>query len=161
VGARRVLVVAHRTARDPSLVDVVAARAASAPAEFTLLVPAVAHGLHRVVDPEDHCCEEAEGVLRAAIPVLSEAAGAPVSGLIGSHDPFAAAWDALNDGGYDEVIVSTHPSRISRWLHLDLPHRIAALGVPVTHVTAVGEHAPVAALERAELVATGDWGMGP
>jgi hypothetical protein len=144
-GARRVLVVAHRTARDPSLVDAVAGRAAESPAEFTLLVPAVAHGLHRVVDPEDHCCEEAEGVLRAAIPVLGEATGAPVSGLIGSHDPFAAVWDALNDGAYDEVIVSTHPSRISRWLHLDLPHRIAALGVPVIHVIAGGEREAVAA----------------
>jgi hypothetical protein len=142
--ASRVLVVAHRTARDPSLVDAVAARAAKTPAEFTLLVPAVAHGLHRVVDPEDHCCEEAEGVLRGAIPVLSEAAGAPISGLIGSHDPYAAVWDALNDGGYDEVIVSTHPSRISRWLHIDLPHRIAALGVAVTHVVAGVEHSPVA-----------------
>jgi hypothetical protein len=117
-------------------VDAVAGRAAESPAEFTLLVPAVAHGLHRVVDPEDHCCEEAEGVLRAATPVLSEAAGTPVSGLIGSHDPFAAVWDALNDDGYDEVIVSTHPGRISKWLRLDLPRRIAALGVPVTHVTA-------------------------
>jgi hypothetical protein len=143
--ASRVLVVAHRTARDPSLVDAVAGRAAESPAKFTLLVPAVAHGLHRVVDPEDHCCEEAEGALRAAIPVLSEAAGARVSGMIGSHDPFAAVWDALNHGGYDEVIVSTHPSRISRWLHIDLPHRIAALGVPVTHVTAGAQHAPVAA----------------
>jgi hypothetical protein len=141
--ARRILVVAHRTARDPSLVDAVAGRAASSPAEFTL--PAVAHGLHRVVDPEDHCCEEAERVLRAAIPVLGEAAGALVTGLIGSHDPFAAVWDALNDDGYDEVIVSTHPSRVSRWLHLDLPHRIAALGVPVTHVTAGGERATLAA----------------
>jgi hypothetical protein len=141
----RVLVVAHRTARDPSLADAVAGRAASSPAEFTLLVPAVAHGLHRVVDPEDHCCDEAEGVLREAIPVLSDAAGSRVSGVIGSHDPFAAVWDALNDGGYDEVIVSPHPSRISQWLHLDLPHRIAALGVPVTHVTAGGERAPVAA----------------
>jgi hypothetical protein len=138
LGARRVLVVAHRTARDPFLVDAVAERAAESPAEFTLLVPAVAHGLHRVVDPEDRCCEEAEGVLRAAIPVLSEAAGMRVSGRIGSHDPFAAVWDVLNYGGFDEVIVSTHPSRISRWLHLDLPHRIAGLGVPVTHVTASG-----------------------
>ena len=144
MSGRRVLVVAHRTARDPSLVDAVAGRAAESPAEFTLLVPAVAHGLHRVVDPEDHCCEEAEGVLRTAIPVLSDAAGSPVAGRIGSHDAFAAVWDALNGGGYDEVIVSTHPGRISQWLRLDLPHRIAALGVPVTHVTAAGERAPVA-----------------
>src|SRR5262249_26372159 len=118
MGARRVLVVAHRTARDPALVDAVAERAPKSPAEFTLLVPAVAHGLHRLAGPEDHCGEAAEGVLRAAIPVLSKAAGTRVSGRIGSHDPFAAVWDGLNHGGFDEVIVSTHPSRISQWLHL-------------------------------------------
>jgi len=143
--ASRILVVAHRTARDPSLVDAVTQRASESPAEFTLLVPAVAHGFHRIVDPEDHCCDEAMAALDAAIPVLSEAAGSPITGLIGSHDPFAAVWDALNAGGHDEVIVSTQPSRISRWLHIDLPHRIAALGVPVTHVTAGGERAAIVA----------------
>ena len=101
---------------------------------FTLLVPAVAHGLHRVVDPEDQCCGEAEATLDAAIPVISEAAGGPISGMIGGHDPFAAAWDALNAGAYDEVIVSGRSSRLSRWLRVDLPRRIAGLGIPVTTV---------------------------
>lgn len=36
----------------------------------------------------------------------------------------------------DEVIVSTLPERVSRWLHLDLGHRIELLGVPVSVVTA-------------------------
>lgn len=134
--SRRILIVAHRTAREASLLDVVASRASEWHAEFTLLVPAVAHGLHRVVDPEDHCCAEAQATLEAAIPLLSAAARGPVAGMIGAHDPFAAVWDALNAATYDEVIVSTQPSRLSRWLHIDLPRRIAALGVPVTTVTA-------------------------
>jgi hypothetical protein len=37
---------------------------------------------------------------------------------------------------YDEVIVSTLPARVSRWLRLDLAHRIERFGVPVTVVTA-------------------------
>jgi hypothetical protein len=37
---------------------------------------------------------------------------------------------------YDEVIVSTLPVRVSRWLHLDLAHRIGRFGVPVSVVTA-------------------------
>jgi hypothetical protein len=131
---RHILVVAHSATDDLALLSAVAERASESPAIFTLLVPAIAHGLHRVVDPEDQCCAEAEATLDAAIPVLSEAAGAPISGMIGGHDPFAAAWDALNAGAYDEVIVSARPSRLSRWLRIDLPRKIAALGIPVMAV---------------------------
>ena len=134
---RRILIVAHGAVRDSSLLEAVADRARRGPARFTLLVPAVAHGLHRMVDPEDHPSEEAEMTLDAALPVLSEAAGAPITGMIGSHDPFAAAWDALNMGAYDEVIVSARSNRLSRLLRFDLPRRIATLGVPVT---VAGDH---------------------
>ena len=132
--SRRVLIVANRAADDLALLSAVAERASESPADFTLLVPAVAHGLHRVVDPEDQSCAEAEATLWAAIPALSGAAGAPITGMIGSHDPFAAAWDALNAGAYDEVMISTQPGRLARWLRIDLPRRIAGLGVPVITV---------------------------
>jgi hypothetical protein len=52
--------------------------------------------------------------------------------------------DAVNRGGYDEIIVSTLPRRISRWLHVDLVSKARGLGLPVTHVEA-REEAPVAA----------------
>lgn len=139
--ARRILIVAHRTATQPALLELVTSRAAESPTEFALLVPAAAHGLHRLVDPEDHCCAEAQAILEGAIPIVSAAAGRPITGIIGSHDPFAAAWDALNAGDYDEVILSTHPQRLSRWLRLDLPRRIAGLGIPVTTVSAGGGYA--------------------
>jgi hypothetical protein len=36
---------------------------------------------------------------------------------------------------FDDVIVSTLPRRISRWLHLDLPHRIErATSLPMEHL---------------------------
>ena len=44
--------------------------------------------------------------------------------------------------GFDEVIISTLPGRVSRWLHLDLPRKVAGLGLPVTTVNAK-EGAPV------------------
>ena len=71
-------------------------------------------------------------------PLLEEAAGQSVSGRVGDHDPLAAVEDALNAEQFDEVIVSTLPKRVSRWLHLDLPSKVAGLGLPVTTVSATG-----------------------
>src|SRR5215213_6461341 len=119
----RVLVVANRTAATPALLDAVRERAARGPATFTLLVPHTAHGLHRLVDPEDQGQSEAEATLELALPVLEQAAGAPVEGMVGDAEPLAAIQDAVNIRGFDEIIVSTLPKRFSRWLRLDLPHK--------------------------------------
>jgi hypothetical protein len=131
----RVLVVAHKTAATPPLLDAVRARAAGGPCTFTLLVPRAARGLHRVVDPEDRGDREARAVLDRALPALSEAAGMHVEGILGDSDPMAAVQDALNLRGFDEVIVSTLSPRVSRWLKLDLPSKVAGMGLPVTTVT--------------------------
>jgi hypothetical protein len=134
----RVLVVANRTAATPALLDAVRERAARGPCSFTLLVPRSAHGLHRLADPEDQATDEADATLELALPLLAEAAGSPVAGLVGDPEPLAAIQDAVNLQGFDEIIVSTLPSRVSRWLKLDLPHKAAGLGLPVTTVTAGG-----------------------
>ncbi len=131
----RVLVVAHRTAATPPLLDAVRERAARGPATFTLLVPNSAHGLHKVVDAEDQDANEAQGVLDHALPLLTEAAGASVEGMVGDPDPSAAIQDAINLHGFDEVILSTLSPKVSRWLRLDLPSKISGLGLPVETVT--------------------------
>ncbi len=131
----RVLVVAHKTAATPPLLDAVRARAARGPCTFTLLVPNTTHGMHKVVDPEDQGGGEARAVLDRALPALGEAAGAPVEGIVGDPDPMAAVQDALNLRGFDEVIVSTLSPRLSRWLKLDLPSKVAGMGLPVITVT--------------------------
>jgi hypothetical protein len=131
----RVLVVAHKTAATQPLLDAVHERAQRGGATFTLLVPNPAHGLHKAVDPEDQGAGEAQGVLAHALPLLSEAAGTKVEGFVGDADPSAAIQDAINLRGFDEVIISTLPSKISRWLHLDLPSKVTGLGLPVTMVT--------------------------
>jgi hypothetical protein len=136
--AARVLVVANRTAATPALIEAVRARAAQGPAVFTLLVPSSAHGLHQLVDPEDQGRSEAETTIELALPLLEEAAGASVEPMIGVHEPLAAIQDAVNLHGFDELIISTLPKRVSKWLHLDLPHKAAGLGLPVTTVTAQG-----------------------
>jgi hypothetical protein len=133
--APRVLVVAHKTAATQPLLDAVRERAERGKATFTLLVPNPAPGLHKVVDPEDQGASEARAVIERALPALGDAAGSPVEGIIGSSDPIAAVEDAINLRGFDEVIISTLPSKLSQWLRLDLPSKITGTGLPVTTVT--------------------------
>ena len=132
----RVLIVAARTAATPALIEAVRERAARGPATFTLLVPNPTHGLHTVVDPEDQGTGEAEAIVELARPLLEEAAGAPVETIIGVERPLDAIQDAVNLSGFDEIILSTLPTRVSRWLKLDLPSKVGGLGLPVTTVTA-------------------------
>lgn len=129
-GARptQVLIVAHRTAATPRLLAAVGDRARRGGCRFTLLVP------KPYWDPDT---EEAARTLELAIPLLEDAAGARVEGIVGgSEDPFAAVCQALEQAPFDEVIISTLPARVSRWLHRDLPHRVEELGLPVTVITA-------------------------
>jgi hypothetical protein len=132
-----VLVVAHQTAATEKLALAVADRAQRGPATFHLVVPRQPHGMHKVVDPQEAGEDEAQKVLGEALPKLSEAAGSEVTGSIGDPEPLMAIEDAINLGQYDEVIVSTLPTRLSRWLKLDLVSKTKALGLPVTHVEAV------------------------
>ena len=134
--AARVLVVAHRTAATPALCDAVRERAAAGPARFTLLVPNAVRGLHRVIDPEDADAGSARDVLELALPVLSDACGSQVEGRVGDPSPLSAVEDAVNTGEFDEIIISTLPHTVSRWLRMDLPHKAANLGLPVTTVIA-------------------------
>jgi hypothetical protein len=134
--AARILVVANKTAATPALLEAVRERASRGPCEFTLLVPNATHGLHKVVDPEDQSQTEAETTIELALPLLEQAAGTQVDAMIGVPEPLAAIQDAINLHGFDELIISTLPSKVSKWLKLDLPHKAAGLGLPVTTVTA-------------------------
>jgi hypothetical protein len=127
-----VLVVAHRTAATPRLLDAVRRRAQEGAGRFTLLVP------RTYWDPDT---EVAALTIELAVPLLEEAAGGPVEARIGDGDPFVAVRDALAEGDFDEVIVSTLPERVSHWLRLDLPSRVERLGVPVETVIAEGRRA--------------------
>jgi hypothetical protein len=133
--ARNVLIVANRTAATPALLAEVARQASEGVCRFTLLVPRPYW---------DADTEESAITLELAIPLLEDAAGGRVEGLVGADDPFLAASAALEAGSYDEVIVSTLPARVSHWLHLDLPARVGRLGLPVTVVTAKRADRPLA-----------------
>jgi hypothetical protein len=58
-----------------------------------------------------------------------------VEAKVGDADPLAAISDECNFSDYDELIVSTLPLHVSKWLRVDLPRKAqAATGLPVTHI---------------------------
>src|SRR4051794_16880451 len=123
-GPAHVLVVANRTAATQTLLNAVRARVEGDGAVyFHLLVPR-SPGAQAVVD--------------RAVPLIETAAHRPVTGSVARRiDPMDAIEEALHDGDFDEIILSTLPRSVSRWLHMDLPRRVAHLGLPLT--TVVGE----------------------
>jgi hypothetical protein len=141
-----VLVVAHQTAATTTLLDAVKERARRGPASFHLVVPRQPHGMHKLVDPQEAGEEEATQVLAEALPKLSAAAGQEVTGSLGDPEPLMAIQDAVNLGDYDEIIISTLPLGVSRWLKLDLVSKTRALGLPVTHVHADSKAAATTAV---------------
>ena len=138
----QVLIVASKTAASPPLLEAVRARATAAPATFHLLVPNPApHAEITDAERRRHHLE-AQHVLELALPFLEEATGGKAKGSISSrHDPMDAIEEALHDGDFHEVILSTLPRHVSNWLHSDLPARVEHLGLPVTTVVAPSRQA--------------------
>jgi hypothetical protein len=125
---RRTLIVANRTASTPVLLQEVARRNAERTTAFTLLVPAANAS-------RDWSLEDALKELRKAARGPHGVLEAHVDGVAGVEDPFEAIKFALEQGEYDDVIISTLPKRTSEWLKRDLPSRVEALAVPVTVIT--------------------------
>jgi len=117
----RILVVANRTAATPRLLDEVRRRAEHGPCEFSLLVPDVTSR------------KAADWTLENAVRLMRRDARGRVKGIVGSSaDPFLSVAQAVRDGDYDEIIVSTLPRKLSKWLRRDLIRRVRGLGLPVT-----------------------------
>jgi hypothetical protein len=115
----RVLIVANRTASTPRLIEAVRRRGEAGPCEFALLIP----------DVTDR--KAADWTLETAQRLLRPAARGRVEGLVGGPDAFESVRGAVQDGSFDEVIISTLPRRVSKWLRRDLIRRVEGLGLPV------------------------------
>ena len=131
----KVLVVANRTAGSEELLSALRERAEESPAEFHLVVPASPRGaswafdMHSGHDAAEH---DLEGALQRIRDLGLEA-----DGEVGDPDPVAAVSDSSQTGTYDEVIVSTLPKHLSKWLKLDVASKVAhSTGLPVKHVEA-------------------------
>lgn len=133
---RRYLVVANQTLGGEHLAEKVRACLAAGPSRFHILVPAT--------QPHEHAVWT-EGEARAVAAQRLERAlerfrelGAEAQGEIGDERPLQAIADAVRDRTFDEIILSTLPPGLSRWLRQDLPHRVErTFEVTVTHL--VGE----------------------
>jgi uncharacterized membrane-anchored protein len=135
----QVLLVARTTAATPALLDAVRERVARGPARFHLLIPNPAQHAELTQAERERHHIEGEHLLELALPLLDQAAGTPAEGSVSiRHDPMDAIEETLREGDFHEVIVSTLPHGVSRWLHTDLPSRVAHLGLPVTTVVAAG-----------------------
>jgi hypothetical protein len=131
-----VLVVANRTAESPELLEALKQRAAEGDVVFSLLVPATPHGVAWAADMHSGG-SEAEQHMEAAVERMRSEGLQMAAGKVGDPDPVAAVQDEVNFTTYDEIVVSTLPGGISKWLKLDLPHRVErSTGLPVTHITA-------------------------
>lgn len=133
---RRYLVVANQTLGGGHLLSLLR-ELAEKPSTFYVLVPAS--------PPVDHPWTEAEAsaIARRRLEIALERfrkVGLEVTGEVGDARPLQAIDDVLEREPFDEIVLSTLPPRFSRWLKLDLVHRVeAAYRLPVRHVISARE----------------------
>ncbi len=84
--------------------------------------------------------EAATSLAQQRLTEMTEAiqgAGAAADGSICDPDPLPALKDTMAEHSFSEVIISTLPARLSHWLKMDLPSRVARVSrVPVTTIEA-------------------------
>jgi hypothetical protein len=153
-----VLLVANQTLAGGHVAEFVRSRMGAERPEFTLLVPATAHAdvtafanrTARVLGAagagatategapqsgEDPDYEHARARLEFGLSGL-RSLGATVDGVVGPAHPFTAISEVVERRHFDEVVLFTLPKGVSRWLHLDIPHRVERkFRVPVTVIT--------------------------
>jgi hypothetical protein len=116
-----VLVVANVTASSDELLTALRERAEAGACRFTLVMPGTG------ADRSER--------LEAALDRMRDAGLENVDGSIGDPDPLVAVMDLWDPMKFDDIVVSTLPTGSSRWMGLDLPHRLEKLtSVPVRHV---------------------------
>jgi hypothetical protein len=133
----RVLVVANQTVGGKALLDELRSRVAGeGQSEILVVTPPLAGSAAEHWSSDiDEGIAEAKARLDASVAAM-QAAGLRVRGQLGDHhDPNQAIEDALGEFPADEVVISTHPPRRSRWLENGVVERARRdLPQPVTHV---------------------------
>jgi hypothetical protein len=131
---RSYLIVANQTLTSRSLTEAITARLADGPIRTHVVVPLSPVG-GRLTWDERTSREVAQQRLDEVLARL-RSMGAEADGEVGDRDPVMAVKDALRGREVEEVIVSTLPRGLSRWLGEDVPSRMRdSVRVPVTVVT--------------------------
>ena len=135
---RRYLVVANRTLGGNHLTAKVRECLAAGPCQFHVLVPA-SHNTHDFTWTEGTDRAAADARLAEAMTRF-RSSGAVVTGEVGDTNPFEAIGDVMRRESFDEIILSTLPPGISRWLGQDLLTRVRKqYRLPVQHIVGVEE----------------------
>ncbi|MEZ5217139.1 MAG: dodecin family protein [Ilumatobacteraceae bacterium] len=151
VTVSRVLVVANASIGQHNLVDALDRRAGSA-TEFHVLAPVLPSGWAAAaslgdpstgIGPTDAgFAESQEDAIRTAVQrVRSEVdrlrgLGSTATGEVIVDDPADAVLRVLERASFDEILVSTLPSAVSRWLRLDLSSRLRRrTSIPVVEIS--------------------------
>jgi hypothetical protein len=138
---RRYLVIANQTLGGGHLLTLLRELGAK-PSSFYVLVPASSAHDHTWSDGE--AVAMAERRLEAALASFRAADLEVEGGEVGDGHPMQAVTDLLDRGErFDEVVLSTLPAGPSRWLRLDIVHRLESFGMPLHHVIGPAEHAHV------------------
>jgi GABA permease len=149
------LVVANQTLGGQELLDAIRERMDRGPAQFWVLVPATPTThlisdfgalsaafpldpsvMPTVADVREEAIALAKSNLSTELIRLREM-GATADGAVGDANPMVAIEKTVANQQFDEIILSTLPPGLSRWLALDLPHRLRRkINVPLTVITA-------------------------
>ncbi|MFP5299174.1 MAG: hypothetical protein ACLGHL_09330 [Actinomycetota bacterium] len=131
---KHIMIVANQTSGGSHLRDIMRQRAMQGPCRFTLLVPAT--------PPHDHLWtdDEARGLAHKRLDQALKKFGElqlDIKGVVGDANVVSAINDLMLREEFDEIILSTLPPGISRWIGQDLPNRVSRrFHIPVTHVIA-------------------------
>jgi hypothetical protein len=127
----KLLVIANRTIDSDEIRSAIVDRAAAGPVQVTLVAPASSG-----TGPPSARRTATAQRLAGAVQRLRDA-GVLVEGVVGDSDPMVAVQDTWDPRRFDEVIVATLPTGVSRWMAADLPHRVERFtGARVTHIIA-------------------------
>lgn len=141
---KRVLVVANQTAGSTNLLLLLQELTDTSDLRVTVVVPAT--------EPEDQPVDDhgqpmsldlgkkmASQRLHKTIEEINRL-GITVDGFVGPVDPMRAAHEAMQKAIYfDSIVVSTPSPGVSRWLHMDLAHRLGRkYKLPVRRSTEIG-----------------------
>jgi hypothetical protein len=145
---RSYLVIANQTLAEKELTQAIRQRVEAGPSSFYVLVPNTRAGdlaarvaRNAPIAPavggattDALATEHAQHRLGQLLNDL-RGLGADVAGDLGDADPLQAVGELLERRKFDEIILSTLPQPVSRWLGMDLPHRLQRrFGLPVTTI---------------------------